>query len=192
MFKHERFLNKISGHKKSFSLVEVLVAVSVLLLGTVGVMSLLATAITTAASAQSNLIAAYLAQEGIEIIRKIRDENFIANKNMDQQIPGGGSRRVDWIQAGASPGNQLLGGDPQQNKTTPNYGSCTKLKYDPIYGYNYSFGTDSVFCRNIYITKNTVVSTSSTDELIIEAQVVWSQRGFVKHFIAENHLIDWR
>ncbi|MFA5936775.1 MAG: prepilin-type N-terminal cleavage/methylation domain-containing protein [Candidatus Paceibacterota bacterium] len=69
-FIHQNFLKKISG---GFTLVETLVAVSIFSVSVIALMSFLATNISNTGYAKNKIIAAYLAQEGIEYIRNMRD-----------------------------------------------------------------------------------------------------------------------
>ena len=54
---------------------EAIVAIFVITTGIVGVLSLVTQTISSATFSKDKLIAAYLAQEGIEIVRNIRDTN---------------------------------------------------------------------------------------------------------------------
>ncbi len=165
--------------KKSFSLVEVLVAISVLLIGTIGVTFLVNTAVKTATSTRSNLIASQLAQGGIEIARRLRDENFIvcAEASSTSSCPAFhtgliGVQRADWLNGLVTPsaGNQFL-------------------KLHPQYGYSYfTDGTEitTSFERNIDI------SIVNTNEIKVEVTVIWSDRGSTKSFTVEDHFFNWR
>ncbi|MDR3571013.1 MAG: type II secretion system protein [Candidatus Pacebacteria bacterium] len=64
--------------QKGFTLIETLVAISLLMLAVVAPMSLAAQSLTAAYYARNQVTAFYLAQEGIEIVRAVRDANIIA------------------------------------------------------------------------------------------------------------------
>ena len=63
--------------KKGFSIVEVLVAVSILGVGLALPMTIAFQAIQTSNIARDQVIAFYLAQEGIELVRYVRDTNIL-------------------------------------------------------------------------------------------------------------------
>ena len=61
--------------KRGFTLIESLVALSILALAIVGPLSLASTALSAAQISRDQLVAFYLAQEGLEVIRNQRDTN---------------------------------------------------------------------------------------------------------------------
>ena len=63
--------------KNSFTLLEVMVAISILTLAVGGSFTLIQQALVSTSLAKSKLTAAYLAQEGMEIVRNIRDNNWL-------------------------------------------------------------------------------------------------------------------
>lgn len=63
---------------KGFTLIEALVAVTILTIAVVGPLYTASRAIVAAQSARDQLTASYLAQEGIEYARAVRDDNFLA------------------------------------------------------------------------------------------------------------------
>lgn len=155
----------MKSYKKAFSLVEVLVAISILVGSTVSVTFLVSNAIKTATSTRSNLIAAQLAQEGIEIVRSLRDENWIDGNNFNAGL--GGVHRVDWISGKLPPS-----GNPP-------------LLFDSNYGYNYSSGVATPFVRIVS------VDNTNAEEITVEVEIIWTDREAVKSFIVEDHLFDW-
>lgn len=65
--------------KRGFSLVEVITVLFVISLGLVGILSLIIQNIQSQSYNKNNLIAYQLAQEGIELVRKVRDSNWRSN-----------------------------------------------------------------------------------------------------------------
>ncbi len=65
--------------QKAFSLPEVMTAVFVILIGVVGIYALVPEIIGTVFANQDRFIAVQLAREGIEIVRNIRDANWLEN-----------------------------------------------------------------------------------------------------------------
>ena len=60
-----------------FTLIEALVAISILLVGIISAFSLVTKSLVTAPVIQDRLVASFLAQEGIENVRHTRDSNFL-------------------------------------------------------------------------------------------------------------------
>src|ERR1035437_5439116 len=58
---------------RAFTLVETLVAIAIFTVSLVAIMSVLASSITSTTYAKQKMVASYLAQEGIEYIRNMRD-----------------------------------------------------------------------------------------------------------------------
>jgi len=67
----------MQGTKRGFTLIETMVAISILMLALIAPMSLATESLTVAFYARNQITAFYLAQEGIEIVRSVRDSNII-------------------------------------------------------------------------------------------------------------------
>jgi len=75
--------NKI---KDAFSLIEALVAISILMIGILSAFILVIRTLANTPHIQSRLIAANLAQEGVELVRQIRDNNFALSANFRENL----------------------------------------------------------------------------------------------------------
>ncbi|MHB8710121.1 MAG: prepilin-type N-terminal cleavage/methylation domain-containing protein [Minisyncoccota bacterium] len=78
---------------KGFTLVEALVAVAIVALAIAGPMYSASRAIVAAEVAQQQLTASYLAQEGIEYVRSMRDDAYLYAYNYD--LSSGGNATLD-------------------------------------------------------------------------------------------------
>ena len=67
-------------HEKGFTLVESLVAIAVFTVGISAAIFVIQQSFFVGARVKNKIIAAYLAQEGIEVIRNIRDRNWMQGK----------------------------------------------------------------------------------------------------------------
>ncbi|MEK7076075.1 MAG: prepilin-type N-terminal cleavage/methylation domain-containing protein [Patescibacteria group bacterium] len=151
-----------------FTLIEALVALVVLTLALGPALVLSSNISSTASVIQHNLIAANLSQEGLEVVRALRDANWYNGLPFDTGLSDG-IYRIEWnsntlIALGANPPLKLSAGL-----------------------YNYSSGTDTVFKRTVTITK------INSEELRIISAVAWTERGSrVRDVRAESHLFDWK
>lgn len=81
--------NKKLKSKDAFSLVEALVAISILIIGILSAFILVIRTLGNTPNIQSRLIAANLAQEGMELTRQIRDTNFVRQSGFRNELSNG-------------------------------------------------------------------------------------------------------
>ena len=162
MYPHQEKLNK------GFTLIEALVALVILTLALGPALVLSGNISSTASIIQNNLIAANLSQEGVEVIRALRDANWFNGLSFDAGIADG-IYRIEWNS------NALI-----------SLGSNPPLKINAGL-YNYSSGTDTKFKRTGTITK------IKSEELRIISDVTWTERGNrTRDVKTESHLFDWK
>ncbi len=90
-----QFLN-YQKQKKGFTLVETLVAITVLLLVIIGPMTVAQKGIQNAYYANEQIVGVFLAQEAIESVRALRDEEAL-NAYQDYIVGNPGAETWDWI-----------------------------------------------------------------------------------------------
>ena len=162
MYPHPGKLNK------GFTLIEALVALVILTLALGPALVLSSNISSTASVVRNNLIAANLSQEGVEVIRALRDANWFNVLSFDAGIADG-IYRIEWNS------NALI-----------SLGSNPPLKINAGL-YNYSSGTDTKFKRTVTITK------INSEELRIISDVTWTERGNrTRDVKVESHLFDWK
>jgi type II secretory pathway pseudopilin PulG len=71
---------------KAFSIIEIMAVVFIVTMGMVGMMNLIAQSIRVQRLNEHTLIAYQLAQEGIELVRVIRDDNWLAIEAEQQEF----------------------------------------------------------------------------------------------------------
>lgn len=67
--------------KKGFTIIELLITTAILTVGLISVVSIIITSFTKSVSLSKELTASYLAQEGFEIVRRIRDDTYNVKYN---------------------------------------------------------------------------------------------------------------
>lgn len=96
-------INKLKKNKNSneggFSLLEAMLSIFILLMGITAAMSLVSGGVRGLTLSKNRLIATNLAQEGLEIIHNVRDNNWLNSKNDATPPPWN-----DWTGGGSATG----------------------------------------------------------------------------------------
>jgi len=173
-------LNKIiKTMKKGFTILEVIVAIFVIITGIVGVMALVTQTIGSVSVSSQKLTAAYLVQEGVEIVRNIRDTNWLEGMNWDDGLGVG-----DWEGDYSDDDLTLCSSTPFD---CPSLGLPLRpLRIDGNF-YNYTSGTTTPFFRRITIFDNV-----ANQEFKVNVSVSWQERGKPYEVEAQETLYNWR
>ncbi len=175
-----KFLIKIKDknfQRRGMTFLELMVAIFVLTVGIAGTLALIHQTIAASSAAANRFKAAYLAQEGIEVVRNIRDENWINDR--------------DWL-AGLE--NRLCGEVVFNSTTIENCpGEVPQLLRfrDGFYSYDLA-GVASIFSRKITLTSEVVTAMGETTRLRVEVTVFWSERGVEQRIVIVENLYNWR
>lgn len=153
--------------EKSFTLLEMIFAIFFLTVVFLSVFSLITQLIIGSSISSQNLIAAYLAQEGMELVRNIRDTNLLEGKDWREGL-GEGEWQIDFNDSNLLPYN----------------GDFLKINDEGFY--HYGGGRESPYKRKI------TISQSEPDVLKVEVQVFWQERGREHQLKAEGRLYNWR
>ena len=174
---------------RAFTLIETMVAVSLLMLSIVAPMSLAAQALFAAYYARDQITAFYLAQEGIEVVRSVRDGNILkiaegsSGVNIFDGIPSttGAPFTVNAL-VDASQALQLC----PSGGTAPLY-NCPPLQTNgQAFGYN-SGWTNTQFTR--VVTAKLI--NSNTDELRVSVTIIWQEGSQQRTFSIYEDLYRW-
>lgn len=174
---------KLTHFKKGFTLVETMVAISILMLAILGPLSIAAAGLRNSAYARDQITAYYLAQEAIEFARDKRDDNYFKNFNNP-------STPISWLYGlnteCSSTGGCVLDslewfkGNPptkQCNATAVPDDCGSQQMYVTTDGYyTYETPTGAIPARYKRIIKITPVSGSS-DEVTVTAYMSWTAAG---------------
>lgn len=173
-------------NKKGFTLIETLIAISILVLAVTGAFAAAQNGISSAIFSKDQIVAFYLAEEGVEEVRNLRDQNGLA--------------QVNWLTGIASSvsdpcyfGNVCMIDAVNDNidRCGSTAGSCPVLKQDPVngfFGYTESW-TDSPFRREIQIVQ---VAPGNSHEVSITVTVTWSKGLLSRQFVAHEDIFDWQ
>lgn len=168
---------KISNSQQGFTMVELIITIAILSFGVLAVYEVFYPIITYTHAINLKFTATNLAQEGLEVARNMRDNNFIAGTAwsgglLDCQA----GCQLDYttdasVQADAS---TLVAYDPN---------TFLRVNDDGLHGYG--SGNATPFTREI------VVSQVSTDILKVTANVYWSHNSQPYSFSVDQYLYNW-
>jgi len=159
--------NKIKGQ----SLVEALVAMSVILFGVLGVFTLLTRSLGLNRVVSDRYVATYLASEGVEVIKNIVDSNIIQSRAWNENVTAG-AYEVQYDTAGSNI-------QTSQDRT---------LFFDPntkLFQYN---GGNTTFYKRTVTTQ----TLSGGNELQVNSVVDWNSHGGTYSINIEDHFYNWR
>jgi prepilin-type N-terminal cleavage/methylation domain-containing protein len=150
-----RFLNN-----KGFTMLEMIIVIFVFLTGIIGAYSVIQNFYNTAIFSSNRFTAMYLSQEGIEIIKNLRDNNLLTPTDWTANILCMGVCKIDY-------NDVTLTLDPEP---------YTFLKRDENgeQFYNYDSGLNTIFKRKI-----TTVTNSSPDSITVSVETEW-YKGDIK------------
>lgn len=72
-------MRKLNKNKKGQGLVEVIIALGVITTGIIGVLTLTYSSLSASETSIKQIVAVNLAREGVEVVRNIRDSNWLSN-----------------------------------------------------------------------------------------------------------------
>lgn len=164
-----------SQEKRRGSLmVESIVALSVAVVGLLGVFGLLTQSLAVSKDVGEKFVAVYLASEGIELVKSLIDKNYTDG--------------LAWND-GLATGNYEV----SFNSLTLAPVSGAPLSFSPESGiYDYA-GTESTsFVRLIIISEIDRTGDGRTDEIKVVSRLTWPSRGLTQEIELEDHFFDWR
>lgn len=193
MLRHKNmrnFIKKIIKEKgdRGFTILETLVAIFILVLSITGPMVFAQSGLRTAFLARDQITSFFLAQDAIETIKNMRDNNALSGSNnwldgiflCDENIDPTCLVSID----------TALEDGPEV--TVCSSGTCPKLKTDTSgrfgYGFSINDSSDSRFTRNIYLTE--VVDGA---ELQIVVEMTWTSNVRVgdSRIVVQENIFNW-
>lgn len=163
-----RRFQKIKNREQGFTLIESILAIFVVIVGVLGVVALIQRTVAFTSLTSGKLIAAYLAQEGIEIVRNIRDTNWLTGNEWNEGLTD------------CSLGCE---GDYNDSALSPYQGFF--LKIDQGGFYNYELGQETSYRRKI------IIFQPANDILEVLVEVEWQERGRIHRLAAQENLYNW-
>ena len=169
-FQHSTFNIRHSA-PRGFTLVETLVAISILLVAVVGPISLIGDAVHKIYYAKDQIIAINLAQEGIEAVRQKRDSDMLAGSASD-------------IFSLANPSYYTV----DASSATPLAASA--VGQQPVY-INGGFYTQGTAATPTQFTRLVTVSGTGTTERTVTSKVEWKTGNTPGMVTVTEYLFKW-
>jgi type II secretory pathway pseudopilin PulG len=182
---------------KGFSLIETLIAIVILISAVVGPLTLAQRSIRSAVYARDQVTAGFLAEEGIEFVRMIRDGNKLEGKNWLYSLSS------DCIGGKVCSINTTLD-EPRDavnrcNDKDGPYGSlCLYLSFNSrkgFYGYPQrgEVGwSDTRYVREVKISTIPRSGNINDHEAMVTATVIWQTGDMpVRSVVVRDYIYDW-
>lgn len=184
------FMNSLQKRKKGFTIIEALIGVSILMFAMIGPLLLVYRTSQSASDLRDHTVAAYLALEGMEAIRSIRDGRTLLNPRFLTVS------NMDWL----GPLRQCVGAwctiDVNTGLALPTVTLCTgacqplRVSRTAQYGYNYdSSNPASPFTRSVTLDEAPSILHSHATATI---SVSWKNKlGQDRSINYEYHIFKW-
>ncbi|MFH1178263.1 MAG: prepilin-type N-terminal cleavage/methylation domain-containing protein [bacterium] len=198
---------KMQGSSRAFTLIEALVAVTILTVAIAGPLFSAGRAIIAAGVARDQLTASYLAQEGIEYIRMLRDNNYLSAYQGNSST----ASSVGWTSFLASVNQCNATANPTVSCTLDPVNNALPLTVfsgnAPLHLTNCVNGPSGLSCTppSIYTQQNIsgsiqtsftrtlqIIDTLSTNDKKIVSKVSWSFHGIPYSVTITDHLTPWQ
>src|SRR3989344_2241928 len=154
---------------RGFTVFELIVTIAILSFGIIGINSFLEPAIILNANYPNRLIAAYLGQEGIEIVKNIRDNNVILGNNW--------SEGFDVCATGCELDYKTKTAVETSFNELKSY-QDTFLNVNSDGFYSYDSGEATIFKRKVTI----IQPTTNIDILKVDILVTWNYNSLPFNF----------
>jgi type II secretory pathway pseudopilin PulG len=161
-------------NQTGFTLIETLFAVLIFSTALISLMAIAGRGISATNTAKQQIVAQYLAQEGLEVVRNIRDSNFISTAQWDTGLD---------ICTSANPCNVVYA--PAGAPLDLGNGSSQVLQDSD------GFFTDTATVPSGF-TREIVLTAQGLDEYLVASTVSWDVKGLVRTVVLETLLTNWQ
>jgi len=166
------------------TIIEAVIAIFIITVGILGGLGLALQATAKAGYSKEETVAANLAREGIEIVRNMRDSNWLNSLSWDQGLSGGAAEKGGILNFSSANNQWTLTHLADPAEALNNETSRLYLK-DGFYSTD-ATGVKTLLKRVIKIT------SISADEKKIEAVVRIEFKNLTKDMVVEDRLYNWK
>ena len=177
---------KPGQQKSGFTIIETLVAITIMMIAIAGPLSVASKGLTAAVYARDQMTATYLAQEGLEYIKNSRDNNLTGSQPWMNGFSGCANvGSLNACDVGALDGFTATPICPTTSVTP----GC-QLYLTP-WGYSHDSGSDgtaSQFYR--YFTISSALTNPNTDEVTVDVVVSWKDNNIPYQVDLSSQLLN--
>ncbi len=168
------------SNQKGFSILELMIAILVIAMGMVSVLSLMVQNIQAQYINKNVLVAAQLTQECFELVRNVRDQNYLILGNSWYQdvVNDDGTYTID-----------LNGRSGINSSVNTIADSGARLYSDSNGFYTHTVTANPTIFSRLVTIRNYL---GYTDFLDVECKVRWQERNNNHDYAAETYLYNWR
>ena len=174
--------------ERGFTLVETLVAIAILMIAIAGPLVIASNGLTAALYSRDQMIASYLAQESVEVVKNVRDNNLFAPASAGNAWDAGfeSCTRSSPCDASADAGTGY----------TPYIGATGGSASQPLYfdqqaGYTPADnGSVPQFSRSFYVSSVDGNSVCTSGECVLHVAVMWKEGSIADEVDLSTELVD--
>lgn len=177
--------------KKGFTIIETLVALTILIVGVTGAFTAASQAISNSTFAKDQVIAFYLAEEGVEMIKNVRDTNALQGNQWLHGVSENPNDPCFFSQNSSDPGKSCYK-DVTMDAflTCSDVGACPVLNQNSVSGMYYYHDinttlTPTPFTREIHLAR------VSNTEVAVTVTITWQKGVVSRQFRARENIYDW-
>ena len=167
---------------KGFTLVETLVAVLLLTLSISGPLWMAQQSFVAARISQSQTVARFLAQEGVELVRGVRDTNILKS---EEWLFGLTECRTEF-------GCEIhhINTGTQVVRVCSEDDGCNPLKFNESEG-TYSYLSGSNYTVSSFVREVTITDITPDKDVEVFVKVSWNDRGIIRSVTTQEYLFNW-
>lgn len=183
-------MTRLIKNQKGSLMIEAMVAISLAIVGLLGLLSLVIHSLINHQLIVNRLTAAGLAAEGVEIIRNLIDLNYASNRQWDSDIRNG-IYELNYNCATLIDNQRHCErlSDNDANLEVLFRNEANPLHYSADGTYNYLNGQPTPFKRLIIVA---IDESLQNQKIVVNSLVRWSDRGRSFTINIEDHFFNWR
>lgn len=168
-----KLVSKINTSKPAFSIIEIMAVLLIVSLGIIAMTNLAVQSIQAQTINRGSIVAHQLAQEGIEIVRQVRDTNWLQGEN--------------WT-TGMTTGTYCLDYQSSSLRSVSGIDDCEL--YFTTDGWYYAPVSPPAGAVSSKFKRVLVINVATSSAQVI-AQIEWDDRNKVLNYEVETELYDW-